>query len=70
MARPRSVLAGVLVIVLVALGAYAAAPWLLPVRIREGPLVQQSTEDAVTLIWYTTRSEGSAFSSALRKPLM
>lgn len=33
----------------------AAAPWLLPVRIHEGPLVQMPTTDAATLIWYTTR---------------
>lgn len=52
---PRTVLAAVFVIILVALGLYAAAPWLLPVRITEGPLVQMATPDGVTLVWYTTR---------------
>jgi hypothetical protein len=43
------------IIILVAIGLYASAPWILPVRIYEGPLVQMAAEDAVTLVWYTTR---------------
>ncbi|MEW6252890.1 MAG: metallophosphoesterase [Planctomycetota bacterium] len=48
-------LLGVGAAVLLALVLYALAPWLLPVRIREGPLVQMATTDGVTLSWYTTR---------------
>ncbi len=40
---------------LVAGGLYAVAPWILPARVLEGPLVQMATESAVTLVWYTTR---------------
>lgn len=52
---PRVVLLWVCAAILIALGLYAAAPWLLPVRIYEGPMVQMATEEGVTLIWYTTR---------------
>ncbi len=54
-AHPRTVLLWILLLCLVAAALYAAAPWLLPARIREGPLVQMAGPDAVTLIWYTTR---------------
>lgn len=54
-ARPRTILLGVIVASGVALGLYAAAPWLLPVRIYEGPMVQMATANAVSLVWYTTR---------------
>lgn len=53
--RPRTILLGALVAIIVAALLYAAAPWILPVRIHEGPLVQLAGTDAVTLIWYTTR---------------
>ena len=52
---PRAVLLWACAAILVALGLYAVAPWILPVRIYEGPLLQMATEDGVTLIWYTTR---------------
>lgn len=55
-ASPRGVLLGALVFVVLGVGLYVAAPWVLPVRILEGPLVQQPTEQAATLIWYTTRA--------------
>lgn len=56
----RTVLLGALLFIVLAGGLYAIAPWVLPVRIIEGPMLQQAGEDAVTLIWYTTRplSEG------------
>jgi len=54
-ARPRTVLLWVLAAIAASGGLYAAAPWILPVRIVEGPLVQIAGEDGVTLIWYTTR---------------
>lgn len=43
------------VIALVTLGLYAVAPWILPARVIEGPMVQLAGPDAVTLVWYTTR---------------
>lgn len=52
---PRVILLWIVVIILIGLGLYAAAPWILPVRIYEGPLVQMAGAHGVTLIWYTTR---------------
>jgi hypothetical protein len=57
---PRTVLLGVIATVIVAFAMYAIAPWILPVRVYEGPLVQMATEDGVTLIWYMTRSADCA----------
>jgi acid phosphatase type 7 len=54
-ARPRTVLLWVVIAIAIALGLRAAAPWLLPVRIYEGPLVQMASSNSVTLVWYTTR---------------
>jgi hypothetical protein len=54
-APPRVVLGWVVVAILVALGAYAVAPWVLPARVVEGPMVQMSRPDGVTLIWYLSR---------------
>lgn len=54
-AHPRTVLLWVFALVVVCAALYAAAPWILPVRVIEGPVVQLATEDAVTLVWYTTR---------------
>lgn len=54
-AAPRTILLWVVLLMLVALGLYAAAPWILPVRIIEGPLVQMTSTDAATLVWYTSR---------------
>jgi len=53
--HPRVILAGVLSAIVIACGLYAAAPWILPVRIHEGPLVQLAGPDGVTLRWFTTR---------------
>lgn len=54
-AHPRAVLAGALAFIALGAGAYFLSPWLLPVRILEGPLVQRAGEDAVTLVWYVSR---------------
>ena len=53
--HPRVVLCWAVVAALVAGGMYAVAPWILPARVLEGPLVQMATENAVALVWYTTR---------------
>ena len=53
--RPRTILIGALAAIVVATLLYAVAPWILPARIREGPVVQLASTDAVTLVWYTTR---------------
>lgn len=53
--HPRVILLGVVCAVAVAIPLYLVAPWILPVRVYEGPLVQMTTEDGVTLVWYTTR---------------
>jgi 3',5'-cyclic AMP phosphodiesterase CpdA len=50
------VLVWLAIAVLLALALYAAAPWLLPVRIYEGPLVQATGPGTATLVWYTTRA--------------
>lgn len=54
-AQLRQVLAAALALLLVNLALYAIAPWLLPVRILEGPLVQLAGPTGVTLVWFTTR---------------
>jgi len=54
-APPRVILLWVALAIGVALGLNAAAPWLLPIRVYEGPMVQMATANAVTLVWYTTR---------------
>lgn len=54
-AHPRTVLAWVMAAILLAAVLYAVAPWILPVRVYEGPMVQNATPDAVTLVWFTTR---------------
>lgn len=54
-AKPRTVLFWIVVIILIAYAMYAIAPWILPVRIVEGPMVQRPAQDAATLVWYTSR---------------
>jgi 3',5'-cyclic AMP phosphodiesterase CpdA len=53
--HPRVILLVVLGAIVVACGLYAVAPWILPVGIHEGPMVQLAAPDAVTLEWFTTR---------------
>lgn len=54
-APPRVILLWVVVLILVGLGVYAAAPWVLPARIGEGPMVQMTRPDGVQLVWYMSR---------------
>lgn len=54
-APPRVVLLWCLVLSLVAIGMYAVAPWILPVRIIEGPMIQMAGQDGATLVWWTSR---------------
>ncbi len=54
-ARPRTVLLWVLAAIALALALSAVAPWILPLRIYEGPLVQAAAPDGATLVWYLTR---------------
>ncbi len=54
-APPRMILLWVVVVVLVAMGMYAIAPWILPARVTEGPMVQLAEPRAVTLVWFTSR---------------
>jgi len=49
------VLLGAVVFFVVGVLAYVVSPWVLPVRILEGPLLQQVTADAVSVVWYTSR---------------
>jgi len=52
---PRAIL-GIVLLVIAATGAlYWVAPRVLPVRVLEGPLVQQPSETGATLVWYTTK---------------
>jgi hypothetical protein len=53
--HPRVILLGAIAAIIVAGGLYAVAPWILPVGVYEGPLVQMADADAVTLEWFTTR---------------
>lgn len=60
--RPRSaarrlvrVLAGLTLFLAITIGIYAASPWLLPVSIVEGPMIQQARTDGVTVVWFTSR---------------
>ncbi|MGD8454157.1 MAG: metallophosphoesterase [Phycisphaerae bacterium] len=52
---PRAVLLGAVLFIALGSGVYLVAPWVLPVRIVEGPMVQGAGEHGATLIWYTTR---------------
>lgn len=54
-ARPRAVLGWVVLALLLAAVLYAIAPWILPVRVYEGPMVQDAGPDGLTLVWFTTR---------------
>ena len=55
-ANPRAALLSALLFIVLCTGLYIVSPWLLPIRIIEGPLVQQTGQNAATLIWYTTRA--------------
>jgi hypothetical protein len=54
-ASPRAVLFGALLFIAAGFAIFFISPWILPVRIVEGPLVQNAGPDAATLVWYTSR---------------
>ena len=54
-ASPRAVLLGAMLFIVAGFLVFFASPWILPVRIVEGPLVQAAGPDEVTLVWYTSR---------------
>jgi hypothetical protein len=53
--HPLRVLLGAVVFFVVGMLAYVVSPWVLPVRILEGPMLQQVTADAVSVVWYVSR---------------
>lgn len=53
--HPRVILAWVAVIVAVSIGMYAIAPYILPARVIEGPMVQAPTPQGASLVWYLSR---------------
>ena len=53
--HPLRVLFGAVVFFVVGVLTYVVSPWVLPVRILEGPMLQQVTADAVSVVWYTSR---------------
>lgn len=52
---PRVVLAGCVLFVIVGASIYIIAPEILPARLVDGPMVQNVTGDAASLIWYTSK---------------
>lgn len=54
--RAVRVVVGVAIFVGVGLGLYAASPWILPLHVSEGPLVQDLGKDHATLVWFLSRS--------------
>jgi hypothetical protein len=67
-AAPRVVLVWCVVLALVAIGMYAIAPWILPVRVIEGPMVQMASERGVTLVWWTSRPAACTLFVAIDGP--
>lgn len=53
--RPLRVAAWAVGLALAAVGLYAASPWLLPISIVEGPMVQLAGEHSARVVYYTTR---------------
>ncbi len=49
------VLCGAALFVLAAFGIYLLLPWILPLSIAEGPLVQRPVSDQIAVVWYTSR---------------
>lgn len=54
--HPRIILLWAVIFILVNIGLYSIAPWILPVRVIEGPFVQQATETSAIIVCYTTRA--------------
>ena len=59
--RPGRVLLTAGVFVALSLGLYAASPWLLPLAIVEGPMVQQLHRHGAHIVWYTSRGATTVF---------
>jgi 3',5'-cyclic AMP phosphodiesterase CpdA len=53
--RRRRVVLGAAIFVAVCLALYAALPWILPLAIVEGPLVQQADAHGAVIVWWTSR---------------
>lgn len=58
--KPLRVALGVFVFIACGLAFYAIMPYLLPVRLQEGPLVQMVGPGRVELSWYTTKAADGA----------
>lgn len=54
--RRLRVLAGGVLVVLVGAAFHAALPWILPIALLEGPMVQNVTTQGAHLVWFTSRS--------------
>lgn len=59
--RRLRVLAGAAIFVAVAMCVYWASPWLLPLSIAEGPLLQQPGPTSVRVVWYLSRPDECSF---------
>lgn len=53
--RRRRVILAAVVVIAAAAAAYSLLPWILPLAIDEGPLVQQAATESAILVWYTSR---------------
>lgn len=54
--KRRRVLVCVLAVIASAAAMRLAAPWILPVWIEEGPLVQQADQKSARVVWFTSRA--------------
>ena len=54
--HPRKVLLRCILFVFVAAAAYSIVTPLLPARLTDGPMIQNVTTDAASIIWYTSRN--------------
>jgi acid phosphatase type 7 len=59
--RPRRVLVGVLLVIALAAVLSWLSPYVLPVRVVEGPLVQATSETGATVVWFTSRAVPTQF---------
>ncbi|MCZ2400705.1 MAG: metallophosphoesterase [Phycisphaerae bacterium] len=59
--RRMRVLLGAAAFVLAGLGLYQVSPWLLPLAVAEGPMVQQAGPHSVRIVWYLSRPDESGF---------
>lgn len=56
---PAELAVGLALLAVLGPALWFASPWLLPVRVVEGPLIQNAGEDEFTLVWFTTRAVAS-----------